>query len=298
MTSMPQSVSSVTVGPKKDHNTFTRLFASNTCRLRPPKRSISRFSWANAFTTRMPGIVSANTFTISAHAALVRAKPWRSRTRTLWANQAMSGKGKSVTNASDGSILNKIAAVITIISTSVQKSSRLTERNVQMRSVSLPTREIKSPVRFPPKNSSDKRCRWAYVSLRKSALICSLTRESTYVLAQLNSQASAAEPNNAARYHGTTLKSTASPLCCGIRTLSNNNIVRYGHTNPAAVLASVSAKPKAIIVARGRANRPSRQSERTGGGAAAGKHNSQTVCGGSNFAPQDGQMVADNGAGC
>ena len=30
----------------------------------------------------------------------------------------------------------------------------------------------------------------------------------------------------------------------------------------------------------------------TGGGAAAGKHASQTVCGGSNLAPHDGQIVA------
>ena len=107
----------------------------------------------------------------------------------------MSGNGNSVTNAICRSIVNRIAAVITIISTSVQKSSRLTERNVQMRSVSLPTREIKSPVRLPPKNSSDSRCRCAYVSLRRSALICSLTRARTYVLAQLNSQASTAAPN-------------------------------------------------------------------------------------------------------
>ena len=43
----------------------------------------------------------------------------------------------------------------------------------------LPTREIKSPVRLPPKNSSDNRCKCAYVSFRSPALTCSLTRART-----------------------------------------------------------------------------------------------------------------------
>ena len=55
----------------------------------------------------------------------------------------------------------------------------------------------------------------------------------------------------------------------------------YGGTKPAAVLASVSAKPMQIISGVRPANRPSRHSERTGGGAAVGMHDSQTVCGGS-----------------
>jgi hypothetical protein len=78
----------------------------------------------------------------------------------------------------------------------------------------------------------------------------------------------------------------------------SSSIVRYGCTNPNAMLASVSAKPMQIITACGRAKRPNRQSDRTGGGAAAGKHASQTVCGGSNFAPHEGQIVATCEAFC
>ena len=81
----------------------------------------------------------------------------RSRSRTTWIIQAMKGSGTSVTSASRGLIETRITAVITIISTSVAKSSRCSDRNTQMRSVSEPMRAIRSPVRLPPKYSSDKR---------------------------------------------------------------------------------------------------------------------------------------------
>ena len=71
----------------------------------------------------------------------------------------MNGSGASVTSASHGLIENRITAVIVIISTSVAKSSRLSERKTQMRSLSAPMRDIRSPVRLPPKYSSDRVCR-------------------------------------------------------------------------------------------------------------------------------------------
>ena len=48
----------------------------------------------------------------------------------------------------------------TIINTSVPKSNAVSERNVQMRSVSLLIRAIRSPVRLPPKYSSERRIKW------------------------------------------------------------------------------------------------------------------------------------------
>ncbi|MNY62049.1 hypothetical protein D3C86_1988050 [compost metagenome] len=48
---------------------------------------------------------------------------------------------------------------MTIIRMSVAKSSRCSDRNTQMRSVSLPMREIRSPVRLPPKYSSESCCK-------------------------------------------------------------------------------------------------------------------------------------------
>src|SRR3712207_7324477 len=45
------------------------------------------------------------------------------------------------------------------ISRSVAKSTRFSDRKLHSRSVSLLTRAIRSPVRLPPKNSSDSRWR-------------------------------------------------------------------------------------------------------------------------------------------
>jgi len=118
-------------------------------------RAASRFSCAKALTTRMPGIVSDSTLVTSAQIRSTFSKPWRRRSRTWWIIHAMKGSGSSVTNASHGLIENRIAAVIAIISTSVAKSSRCSDRKTLIRSVSAPIRAIRSPVRLPPKYSSD-----------------------------------------------------------------------------------------------------------------------------------------------
>ena len=157
--SRPISVSSDTLGVKNDQILLTRSLTARLCWLASRKRSTSRFSWANALTTRMPGIVSASTLVISHHTRSIFSKPVRSRSRTTWISQAMNGNGTSVTSASSGLIDNRIAAVITIISTSVAKSSRCSDRKMQIRSVSEPMRAIRSPVRLPPKYSSDSRSR-------------------------------------------------------------------------------------------------------------------------------------------
>ena len=70
--------------------------------------------------------------------------------------QAMIGSGSRVTSASQGLMVNRMTAVIVIISTSVAKLSRSSERKILMRSVSLPMRAIRSPVRLPPKYSKDR----------------------------------------------------------------------------------------------------------------------------------------------
>ena len=56
--------------------------------------------------------------------------------------RAFMGQGSKVTMASVGLMVNRMTAVITIISTSVAKSSRCSDRNTLMRSVSLPMRAI------------------------------------------------------------------------------------------------------------------------------------------------------------
>ena len=63
--------------------------------------------------------------------------------------------GNNVAQASHGSMLNKMTAVIKIINTSVAKSSKCKDKNTHNLSVSLPMRVIKSPVRRPPKYSSE-----------------------------------------------------------------------------------------------------------------------------------------------
>ena len=84
------------------------------------------------------------------------SKPVLSLCLTKWIIHTIKGNGSKVTSASHGLMENRIAAVITIISTSVAKSSRCSDRNRQMRSDSEPMRDIRSPVRLPPKYSSDK----------------------------------------------------------------------------------------------------------------------------------------------
>ena len=104
-------------------------------------------------------MVSASTLVTSDQTRSIFSKPVRSLSRTTWIIQAMNGSGSRVTSASQGLIENRIAAVMTIISTSVAKSSRCSERKTQMRSVSEPMRAIRSPVRLPPKYSSESRSR-------------------------------------------------------------------------------------------------------------------------------------------
>ncbi len=154
-TSRPTSVSSVTVGVNSDHTALTRSLIARLCRFASRKRSTSRRSCAKALTTRMPGMVSASTLVISDQLRSIFSKPWRSRSRTWWIIHAMNGSGTSVTSASQGLIEIRMTAVIMIISTSVKKSSRCSDRKTQMRSLSLPMRAIRSPVRLPPKYSSD-----------------------------------------------------------------------------------------------------------------------------------------------
>ncbi len=155
-TSRPISVSSVTVGENSDQVRLSLSFITRLCSLAARKRSPSRFSWAKALTTRMPGMVSASTLVTSAQTRSIFSKPVRSFSRTKWIIQPMIGRGISVTSASHGLIENRMTAVIAIISTSVAKLSRSSDRKTLMRSVSLPIRAIRSPVRLPPKYSSDR----------------------------------------------------------------------------------------------------------------------------------------------
>ena len=73
----------------------------------------------------------------------------------------MKGSGTRVTSANQGLMENRMAAVMINISTSVAKSSRCKDKNTQMRSLSLPMRDIKSPVRLPPKYSSERCSMWS-----------------------------------------------------------------------------------------------------------------------------------------
>src|ERR1700761_3684742 len=98
---------------------------------------------------------------------------------------------------------------------SLTKSTRLTERNTQMRSVSLLMRDIKSPVRLPPKNSSDNCCKCAYVFVRKSLAIRSLTQLVTYNRAQFNSHAVNDAPSMPTKYSHAGWPVTVLPSCQG-----------------------------------------------------------------------------------
>jgi hypothetical protein len=66
-----------------------------------------------------------------------------------------------VTTASVGFIQTRTAAVRSTSITFEENSIRFTDRNMLMRSVSLPTRVIRSPVRLPEKKSSERFCMWA-----------------------------------------------------------------------------------------------------------------------------------------
>ena len=79
MISNPSCVSKLIIGPKNAQIVFTRSLALSTRSLLWRNRSISRCSCANALTTRMPGIASASTLVISAHARLPRSNPLRRR---------------------------------------------------------------------------------------------------------------------------------------------------------------------------------------------------------------------------
>jgi len=114
-------------------------------------------------------MVSASTLVTSENARSTFSKPVRRRSRTTWIIQAMSGSGTSVASASQGLMENRMPAVISIISTSVAKSSACSDRNTLMRSVSAPRRAIRSPVRLLPKYSSDSCSRWLKVAVRRSA---------------------------------------------------------------------------------------------------------------------------------
>ena len=150
-TNSPISVSSDTVGVNRLQVLFSLSFTSRLCWLASRKRWASRFSWAKAFTTRMPGMVSASTLVTSDHTRSIFSKPVRRRSRTVWIIQAMKGSGTRVTSASQGLMENRITAVMKIMSTSVMKSSACSDRKTLIRSVSDPMRAIRSPVRLPPK---------------------------------------------------------------------------------------------------------------------------------------------------
>ena len=154
-TNKPTSVISVTVGENSDQTRLSRSLTAKLCLLASKKRCASRSSWAKALTTRMPGMVSVNTLVTSDQTRSIFSKPVRNLSRTTCINQPIKGKGKSVTKAKVGLMENKMTAVIKIIKTSVAKSNKCSERKTLMRSVSLPMRAIKSPVRRPPKYSND-----------------------------------------------------------------------------------------------------------------------------------------------
>ncbi len=124
-TSNPSSVSNDTLGENNDQILLMRSFTTRLCLLASRKRADSRCSWAKALTTRTPGMVSASTLVTSDHTRSIFSKPVCSRKRTE------------------------------------AKSSKCSDKNTQMRSLSLPMRDIKSPVRLPPKYSSDMRKRWS-----------------------------------------------------------------------------------------------------------------------------------------
>jgi hypothetical protein len=104
MTSRPSSVRKDTVGENSDQTLFNLSLTARLCLFASRKRDASRFSWAKAFTTRMPGMVSASTLVTSPQTRSIFSKPVRSLSRTTWIIQAMKGSGTSVIRASHGLI--------------------------------------------------------------------------------------------------------------------------------------------------------------------------------------------------
>ena len=102
-------------------------------------------------------MVSASTLVTSDQTRSIFSKPVCNLNRTAWIIQTIKGKGTRVTSASQGLMENKMTAVMSSISTSEAKSNRCNDKNTQIRSLSLPMRDIRSPVRLPPKYSSDMR---------------------------------------------------------------------------------------------------------------------------------------------
>ncbi len=171
------------------------------------------------------------------HARPLARKPCVSRTRANTINHAINGNGNSDAAANHGSIQNNTAAVNRINRKSVVKSTRLSDRNWQMRSESVLMRDIKSPVRLPPKNSTESVIRCSYVRFRRSAEMRSPTRDNTTPCAQLNPQVAIAAKVSPPRYHSTSRSVSAEdratcplpgggPNCAGINTSSISGIVR------------------------------------------------------------------------
>ena len=107
-------------------------------------------------------------------------------------NQAMGGNEASAASANSGSSAKSTIDVPKIISTSVMKSIRVSDKNEHSRSVSELMRLIRSPVRLPPKYCRLKRCKCENARLRRSALISSLTHAKTAPCAQANIHATSA----------------------------------------------------------------------------------------------------------
>ena len=110
----------------------------------------------------MPGIVSAKHAGHLGPGAAAHLEPApQPGPHPLAPSTRSAAADKASPRPAEGLMPIIIAAVITIMRMSLAKSSRSTERKMLMRSVSVLTREIRSPVRFPPKNSSESRCKWA-----------------------------------------------------------------------------------------------------------------------------------------
>ncbi len=69
---------SISSGQNVVHIAWMRLNSAVTSWLRSPKRRISRSSWLNAFTTRIPGMVSESTSLTRDHLRHARKKSWLS----------------------------------------------------------------------------------------------------------------------------------------------------------------------------------------------------------------------------
>src|ERR1017187_379524 len=107
-------------------------------------------------------------------------------------SHAMGGKEMMAARASVVSSESKTTQVLTIMSTSVTKSTSVSERNEHKCSVSELMRAIRSPVRLPPKYSRLSFCKCEKARLRRSAATFSVTMASTAPCAQTKSQVATA----------------------------------------------------------------------------------------------------------